>query len=99
MSGGALDYAEYKIEEIAFKVSDRASTPLHRAFARHLLKVAKAAHDLEWMLSGDTSEGSEDDAIEACVGQYAVLDQLIVEAKAARAALKDALARAEVRHV
>jgi hypothetical protein len=97
MSGGSLDYVYGKIEEASWKMSARAVTPLHRAFARHLMKVAQAAHDLEWVLSGDTSEGSEIAAIEACIGPHAELEQLIAEAKAARNALDAALARIEVK--
>lgn len=71
MSGGSLDYVYYKVEEAASEVSRRAETPLQKAFAKHLESVAKALHDLEWMWSGDTSEGSEVKAIKECLGKQA----------------------------
>jgi hypothetical protein len=91
MSGGSLDYASSRIEDLASAVRGRATTPLHRAFATHLDKVALAAHDLEWMLSGDTSPGDEVAAIEACLQPGAVLAQVMAEAEVVLAALRDEL--------
>ena len=51
MSGGSLDYVYSRVEDAAMKVSAKAETTLHRAFAAHLHKVAKALKDMEWMLS------------------------------------------------
>ena len=36
MSGGSLDYACYKIDDIEGAIRAKARTPLHRAFADHL---------------------------------------------------------------
>ncbi len=69
MSGGSLDYAYRHIETLAADVDRHATKPLHQAFAHHLLKVAKAAYDLECMLSDDTSPGDEDQAILAVLGK------------------------------
>ena len=67
MNGGMLNYGYAHIENLAEEIQRQSRGPLHRAFARHLLKVAKAAHDLEWVLSGDYSLGSEGEAIRACM--------------------------------
>jgi hypothetical protein len=69
MSGGSLDYAYYKIETLASEIRDRKeATALHRAFASHLMKVAKAAHDIEWLYSGDYGPEGAVDSINACLG-------------------------------
>jgi hypothetical protein len=73
MSGGSLDYACYKVEEIAGQVASRAETPLHRAFAEHLQLVAGALHDLEWVWSCDYGPGREVEAISAVVSRADVL--------------------------
>lgn len=59
MSGGSLDCEFGRIEDLADTIERRARKPLHRAFAAHLRKVAKAAHDLEWVWSGDSSDGKK----------------------------------------
>jgi hypothetical protein len=84
MSGGALDYAFHGIDNLAYDVARRAETPLHRAFAAHLKKVAEAAHDLEWVWSADKSPGDEVAAIEAVLSPTAVLEQCIADAEKAR---------------
>jgi len=61
MSGGAYDYFYNRIEEFADALD--TSTSLRREFRLLLLKVAKAAHDIEWVDSGDGGKGSEDEAI------------------------------------
>lgn len=95
MSGGSLDYAYEKVNDAADAVRRRAETSLHRAFAKHLDKVSAALRALEWMLSGGTSEGSEIEAIKACLPKGAVLKSCTEEAREALANLKAALAEAE----
>lgn len=48
MSGGALDYICFRIEEIAPKVPDKELRKLTVDFSKLL-------YELEWYLSGDTS--------------------------------------------
>jgi hypothetical protein len=91
MSGGSMNYLSSRVESAEF----REDTPLRRAFREHLLRVAKALHEIEWVDSGDSSPGRDEDAILACLGPHAELSQLVAEAKAARDALTDALDRAE----
>lgn len=94
MSGGAYDYAYGRIENLAADI--RGQSPLRRAFRTHLLKVAKACHDIEWVDSGDKSPGDEDEAICECLGKNTdalVLEELLVEARRIHAELGEALER------
>lgn len=68
MSGGSYDYAYRDMDSFIRDLDRNASTPLRKAFVKHLAKVAKAMHDVEWVDSGDYSEGDEDKAIAACLG-------------------------------
>ena len=54
MSGGALDYFYYKLEEIADKIAPEY-TKLEGLTAKLLLDLAKVMKELEWWRSGDTS--------------------------------------------
>lgn len=68
MSGGHYNYAYSRIEELAVDI--RGSTPLRRAFKKHLLMVAKACHDIEWVDSSDYGPGDEDEAIKKVIGDW-----------------------------
>jgi hypothetical protein len=81
MSGGSYDYAYGKIEDLAEQI--HPTSALRKAFKKHLMKVAQACHDIEWVDSCDCSEGDEDKAIKACLGQDAdklAMKELIIEA-------------------
>lgn len=79
MSGGSYDYAYRHIEQLADDIECRTKTPrtdgfdqmppdvvvLRLRFVEHLRKVAQAAHDIEWVDSGDYGDGAEVEAIEA----------------------------------
>jgi len=69
MSGGSYNYAYRHVEDMALALS-RKKSPLHNAFGRHLLLVAKAMHDIEWVDSGDYGEGREFKAIEIALGEH-----------------------------
>jgi hypothetical protein len=87
-----MNYAYCQVQDAARQFD--LSSPLRRAFAKHLLLVATAMHEIEWADSGDTSPGDHDEAaIAACLGPHAELAQLIDEAKSAHAALGKALVR------
>ena len=81
MSGGSLNYAYSRVEDIAHEVRMRAETNLHRSFASHLMKVAKALHDIEWVLSCDYAPCDEVDAIRAVVTRNEEIDQAKATAK------------------
>ncbi len=70
MSGGSYEYAYSKIDDLAdsIKARESALTPLRRAFVEHLHLVSEAAHDIEWVDSGDCGPGDEDKAILAVLG-------------------------------
>jgi len=67
MSGGSYDYFYSKVNDVADQLMVQTN-PLRRAFALHLKKVATAMHDIEWVDSGDSSEGDEEKAINAVLG-------------------------------
>lgn len=94
MSGGALDYGQYKLDTIADEIEQRSGSTLHRAFAAHLRKVGKAVHDLEWVMSGDTSPGTEATAIRAVVSPADELETATKSAERALAELTAALEQA-----
>ena len=77
MSGGSMNYLFSRIEEAHFAID----TPERKAFKIHLEKVAKACKAIEWVDSGDSSEGAETAAILECIDRQDILAQLIIEAK------------------
>lgn len=83
MSGGSYDYFCFKIEHFADQIESRAGKNAWRlAFANHLLLVAKAAKDIEWVDSGDYLEGDEDEAIKAVVSLASIAPEQIAKARA-----------------
>jgi hypothetical protein len=93
MSGGSYDYAYRHIEDLANRIA--ATTPLRRAFVRHLLLVSRAARDVEWVDSCDYGAGGEEAAIRLCLQSDAELAEVIIAAKRAKADLEAALNTAE----
>lgn len=86
-----MDYLYQKLRDASFQ----QQTARRRAFAKHLEKVAKALHDIEWVDSCDYGKGDEDAAIDACLAPGAALAQLVQDARAARAELAAEIIRAE----
>ena len=82
-----MDYLYSRVEQASFATN----TPLRRAFSRHLFKISKALHDIEWVDSGDCSVGSEEDAIKECITKSDILEQATQDARAALKDLKEAL--------
>ena len=91
MSGGDMNYIYLKLESDA---RFDTHTPERKAFKKHLEKVVKALHDIEWVDSADYGEGDENAAIRACIGDGAVLDAAIEGAHEAAKVLRDELERA-----
>ena len=92
MSGGSYSYAYRRIEDLAEDM--RPTTPLRKAFKRHLRKVSKACKDIEWVDSCDCGPGDEDEAIRACLGNDGpalVLDAAVAAAVMVRAELDAAI--------
>lgn len=77
MSGGSYNYAYSRVREFAndleYQSEERDLAPevreLRARFAAHLLLVAKAMHDIEWVDSADYGEGQEAEAIRKCLGE------------------------------
>jgi hypothetical protein len=91
MSGGSLDYVYGRVDDAAQSIMQQSKNPLYAAFAKHLIKVAKALHDLEWVLSGDCSEPSEVAAIRAVISPTEELDSVREEAEVAFKNLEQAI--------
>lgn len=91
MSGGSLDYAYMRVDEIADEVKKDAKTSLQRAFAVHLKLVAKALHDLEWVWSNDYGPGDEIEAIKAVVSNKEVIECATERAREVLNELKEVL--------
>ena len=92
MSGGSYDYAYQHIDDLADEL--RCMTPLRRAFKAHLRLVAQAAHQIEWVDSGDCSPGDDDAAIRAALGQDAdglSLQEIVSEAQKCLLELQEAI--------
>gem|GEM_PF-3162667 len=83
MSGGTMNYLYSKVLADA---TFETHTPLRKAFRKHIAKVAKALHDIEWVDSCDYSDGDEDDAIRACLHPDEVLASTIEDVQASIAA-------------
>lgn len=64
MSGGSMNYLYSKIECDGIFTQN---TPERKALAKHLKKICRALHDIEWVDSGDYSEGDENEAIRKCL--------------------------------
>ncbi|WP_199031720.1 hypothetical protein [Ralstonia sp. ASV6] len=90
-----MNYVYARVEDAADTLRICARTPLHRAFATHLQRVASALRDLEWVLSGDSATGSEEIAVKACLEPHAVLEQLLGEARAIKCALEEEIGTLE----
>jgi len=59
MSGGSLNYVYSNVQDAASQLVGH-SNPQFSAFGKHLVKVAKALHDVEWELSGDGAKNVVD---------------------------------------
>lgn len=90
MSGGSYNYAYMQIEQMAADL--RLTTPLRRAFQRHLFLVSKACREIEWVDSGDG--GKDEAAMRLCLGVAAdmlILGETLETAKTALAELQAAI--------
>ena len=91
MSGGSLDYVCYKLDDAIEVIERRATTVLQKAFAKHLKDVSKALHDLEWVYSGDYSEGQEVESLRKVINKEMELKAATEQAEFALKQLKDVL--------
>ena len=94
MSGGSMNYLYSKLE---YDATFHKNTPERRAFAKHLVLIAKALKDIEWVDSGDCAPGSENEAIRACLPDGSCLESAIEEARRALEELAAEIERAAQR--
>ena len=64
MSGGSWDYITFRIDEVADRLKGEKD-PLRRLLGERVSLLAKVMHDIEWVDSGDKSDGDEIEAIKA----------------------------------
>ncbi len=83
MSGGCLNYVYSQVREAA-ETTQHSHRPEIQAFSAHLFKVSDALHNLEWFLSGDSSEETAIEAIMKVISPQDVLKTTIENAKQAR---------------
>jgi hypothetical protein len=93
MSGGELNYIYEKVNDSADTILQKSKNSIHIAFANHLKKVAIALHDIEWVLSGDTSSPNEEPAIRTCITPSDELNSSREEAEEALKNLSQAMER------
>jgi hypothetical protein len=73
MSGGSMNYLYSHIQDAEFKLT----TPQRIAFKQHLNLIAEACKAIEWVDSGDNSEGSENEVIIKCINITSNNEELI----------------------
>lgn len=71
MSGGSMEYLYRRIEDAEFELN----TPQRIAFKQHLELVAEACKAIEWVDSGDNSNGTENEFISKCINN---LDNVVI---------------------
>ena len=82
MSGGSYDYFYSKLDDMVDTI--QLKNPERKAFVKHLKKVVKALHDIEWVDSCDYGTDGEIEAIMKCISHKDVLRIAIDEAKQAQ---------------
>ncbi len=90
MSGGSLNYVFSRINDAAELLS-HSKLSYRRAFAKHLELISDALYKTEWAMSGDTEEGSEKEAIMACISPLLLFNTVIDEATRIRDELNEIL--------
>lgn len=76
-----MEYISFNLREAVKGM--RKHTLERRTFAKHLEKVAEALYEVEWVDSGDKSDGDETEAIMKCIGDGDILAVALEEAEAA----------------
>ncbi len=96
MSGGSWEYFYNRLEDVADRLMLEPQGN-RKALGRQLKLAAKALHDIEWVDSGDCSDGDEDKAIEAALGKDSkalILHEKISEAIRVREELDESISKA-----
>jgi hypothetical protein len=66
MSGGCYDYLFSRVRDVAHKLQTQKDAR-RQAFGNHLIRVADALHQVEWIDSDDMTPGDEMEAIMDCI--------------------------------
>ena len=100
MSGGSYDYFFYKLEDIANQILVRLSDKqgeakyLRLALVEHIKLLATALQVIEYVDSGDYSEGLEIEPIKKVLNHNpSELDQVIIQAEIIKSELDEAISR------
>lgn len=91
MSGGALDYAYLRVQDIAVEINKKSRCLEHRALANHLLRISDVLRDVEWVMSGDSGEGDDVQAIRNLLSPAEILGTARSDAIQALKDLKSAI--------
>lgn len=87
MSGGTFDYRDGHLDEIALIISRRAENNTQQAFAKLVLEVGQALHDLDLHYSGDTSD-PEPGSVLRLLSKERRIEQAVADGKAVIEELK-----------
>lgn len=90
MSGGTYNYFYHKLSDFASEIYGQHKNPRRAAFAKLMSICAEAAHDIEWVDSGDYGPGDEHEAIDK-VFSFLEADPITTQKAAAYDKLKDNL--------
>ena len=88
MSGGSWDYLTFRVGEAADRLYN-SKDALRKALGVHLHLVAEALHDIEWVDSGDMSNGDEKEAILRVIQKEDWLSVLVEDATKIRDQLSE----------
>ena len=75
-----MRYLHRDVERVARQML-KEEIPYRRAFARHLIDVAEALHDVEWVDDSDYGPGDDEESIMKCINKADVIDTLIEDAR------------------
>lgn len=92
MSGGSMNYLYSTVE---MNLDFELNTPERVAFYKHMQKIIKALHDIEWVDSGDYGEGDDLEAIMDCIDKKDVLYSVVEDAKETIEALSNLIKETE----
>ena len=87
MDDGLLKGLSFRLEDAGEHLRAHGRTPALRAFGAHLEKVARVTWQVELAFSGRVPPEKADEAARICLGQHAVLETLLTEARAAYVSL------------
>jgi hypothetical protein len=96
MSGGSYNYAYVHVNDMAnsLRINRGPSRAKRLAFKKHLELVSEAMRAIEWVDSGDSSDGDEIAAIDAVLERGAPLKAMIDSARETLNELSEAIADA-----